>query len=574
MKATFHVLYWEGGDPVSVSLKSHGAPSLCKQCDGVRRPWRFRLDNLFASIRSCGKEGGVFRKELVDFTCLSPCSAIRYDLRSFHHWLIDENTKALTEQNVLGTAIKVDRGLLDSRDCGVHTEDLRDGQWSQWLASHAAAMQQSAADRGGRCVALLLDQAGVELLTLDTGGAPAQRKRPCAPIAKVLLVLGGPSGIQPAVYQGMAEVLRRAQLEVLEIRLPGGLQHSNVVLADLLMGHDRGFLLPAVEDLLELGRQQYEEWRAAVQQHLAALRAEAMQGPAPLRQQLARLRGAPRQQPSVRRRDLDTQLRWTEVLLAPQPQERRELPPEQQLLELVAAHPHLLQQLQHLQPPHAEQQLAPAGACTRACASTCPASCSGCRLARLRPGRSGGRSATAAGGAGRAEHASGAGGGLGSGPARRGRGCSRVRHPVQRLRAGQAERPARRARRLVLRRVLAPVPRGGGRGGARSEPAARGVGAGTGQRPQPGGPRGPRGGLLRGAAARRWGGAGPPARGGGGATEERSRASGHRGPQARRPRGAEAGRRRRLGRLARAGVCRLRRGEAQRQGRRARRLVL
>ncbi|CAK0839108.1 unnamed protein product [Prorocentrum cordatum] len=82
-----HFVYWEGGDPSAVRFAG-GGPSLCRQCRGVSRPWRYRTDNLQACIRSCGKEGAIFRQEVAAFVCLSPCMAGWYNLQHFGSWLV------------------------------------------------------------------------------------------------------------------------------------------------------------------------------------------------------------------------------------------------------------------------------------------------------------------------------------------------------------------------------------------------------------------------------------------------------------------------------------------------------
>ena len=43
--------------------------------------------------------------------------------------------------------------------------------------------------------------------------------------------------------------------------MPGGLQHTNVVLANFFMAYDRSTLLPDLEDFISLGPQRYEDWR-------------------------------------------------------------------------------------------------------------------------------------------------------------------------------------------------------------------------------------------------------------------------------------------------------------------------
>lgn len=235
------------------------------------------MDNLQACIRSCGKEGCGFREEVAEFVCLSPNMAIVYDFPRFYKYLCESKSRALTERVVLGTAMTVHRGELSAEFSGVSTKSL--GQpgtaaWDEWLTGHLRRIRESAHASGGRTAALVLDRDGVELLCLETGQsgiAHAMKQASEAPIQHVVVVLGGPSGMTPEVQARIEELLLAELDHTVRIRLPGGLQHSNVVLADMFMANERKSLMPAVEQLIRCGPQRYMAWRQATQMLLGEI---------------------------------------------------------------------------------------------------------------------------------------------------------------------------------------------------------------------------------------------------------------------------------------------------------------
>eukprot|EP00931_Biecheleriopsis_adriatica_P085594 TRINITY_DN6025_c0_g1_i1.p1 TRINITY_DN6025_c0_g1~~TRINITY_DN6025_c0_g1_i1.p1 ORF type:complete len:840 (-),score=183.10 TRINITY_DN6025_c0_g1_i1:22-2517(-) len=272
----FRVLYWEGGDSESIQLEGSGNPWLCRMCRGVAKPWRFRLDNMQACIRCCGKDRGLFRKELVEFVCLSPCLAIRYRLAEFANFLDMTRNKALTEEVVIGTAMKASQELYgyEPKACGVQVTKFRESCWQNWLRDHLADLERVQDSRRGRSVLLVLDANGEDLLSLDTGAADMLDQTETG-IKNVLVVIGGPSGMDYATQKSIIDIGRAAGHEIIQMKLPGGLQHSNMALADVLRAHDRNWLLPALADYLRLGPAQYGEWCRAMRLHVSKLRAEA-----------------------------------------------------------------------------------------------------------------------------------------------------------------------------------------------------------------------------------------------------------------------------------------------------------
>ena len=53
-------------------------------------------------------------------------------------------------------------------------------------------------------------------------------------IAQIIIVVGGPSGIDPKVQDTFANMFQAAHYNVVKVAMPGGLQHTNVVLANFL----------------------------------------------------------------------------------------------------------------------------------------------------------------------------------------------------------------------------------------------------------------------------------------------------------------------------------------------------
>jgi len=266
-----HILYWEAGQDNSVVLDGSptgGGPTLCKTCRGVSKPWRFRLDNLQACVRSCGKEGALFRNEIQDFVCLSPRLAVRYLLTDFTTWLTDRGSKALTEEMVLGTPINVCSGRLSAEECGVSTKTLGGAEeqpWHGWFEDYVCELRAAADEDKGRLVAICLDRDGAELLALDVGPPVEPPQSGVKPVTQVLILLGGPSGITPLDQRKMETILHKKVHNLVQVKLPGGLQHSNVALTDLLMAHERRWLVPACEQLIRFGDKRYAEWRQSAQ---------------------------------------------------------------------------------------------------------------------------------------------------------------------------------------------------------------------------------------------------------------------------------------------------------------------
>ena len=93
-------------------------------------------------------------------------------------------------------------------------------------------------------------------------------KKMTSTIAQIIVVVGGPSGIHPKVQDTLANIFQDAHYEVVKVAMPGGLQHTNVVLANLLMAYDRGTLLTDLQDMILLGPQHYGDWRTRARKNM------------------------------------------------------------------------------------------------------------------------------------------------------------------------------------------------------------------------------------------------------------------------------------------------------------------
>jgi len=251
------IVYWE---PL---LLGTSAPSRCHHCGGVAQSFRQRWDNLHATLRSCGKEGRTFREDVDSFVALSSFGVLEYNFDALHHYMQAENKKALTEEVVLGCAAASDpsgQAGGSALECSVVGRRLFGpaASWDWWLCRLVSHLCSRASDAGGSCVGLLLDTEGQlpEALGEPTGGkggseawmssrshsrsrgGPQRRE-----IAEVLLILGGPKGIDVATSEIMHSVLQRGCSQVRCLQLPGGALHSNVALAGffLLVDWDRRF---------------------------------------------------------------------------------------------------------------------------------------------------------------------------------------------------------------------------------------------------------------------------------------------------------------------------------------------
>ncbi|CAK0867546.1 unnamed protein product [Prorocentrum cordatum] len=109
----------------------------------------------------------------------------------------------------------------------------------------------------------MLDVHGLEVVNLGVA-TPFFSHDPNRPIREVVILLGGPSGIDKKALEQLQGVLndKDGGLDggTFAIKLPGGKQHSCVALGELLALHDGGRLLPMLEDWRLLGTARYGDW--------------------------------------------------------------------------------------------------------------------------------------------------------------------------------------------------------------------------------------------------------------------------------------------------------------------------
>jgi len=231
------IVYWEP------ALLSSGGPSRCYHCDGVRDSWRHRLDNLQATVRACGKEGRGFRPDVEKFAAVSAQGALVYDLEALYLYMQKENKRAPTEAVILGCALSAGGESPASAPFGhiVRKSMFADGvNPVVWLRTLARELRARADDAGGLLVGLVLDPKGGLPPAL---GEPNDGKRNDSTgemhnsggISEVILVIGGPKGVDPDTSRSFRDVLRQECADTCLLRLPGGELHANVALAGLFL---------------------------------------------------------------------------------------------------------------------------------------------------------------------------------------------------------------------------------------------------------------------------------------------------------------------------------------------------
>lgn len=231
------IVYWEP------ALLSSGGPSRCYHCDGVRDSWRHRLDNLQATVRACGKEGRGFRPDVETFAAVSAQGALVYDLEALYLYMQKENKRAPTEAVILGCALAAGGESPASAQFGqVVRKSMFAGGVDPivWLRTLARELRARADDAGGLLAGLVLDPKGGLPPAL---GVPNDGKRNDSTgemhnsggISEVILVIGGPKGVDHDTSRSFRDVLRQECADTCLLRLPGGELHANVALAGLFL---------------------------------------------------------------------------------------------------------------------------------------------------------------------------------------------------------------------------------------------------------------------------------------------------------------------------------------------------
>eukprot|EP00913_Durusdinium_trenchii_P032588 g30506.t2 len=203
--------------------------------------------------RASLQEGELFREEVAEFWCVSPWSILCYNLPKFGAYLSQRKTKALTETTVIGTALAMhgpaaQSGAKEKAESGVTVDALGSkgpcDTWQSWLWWRVMEMKMQAQQQHQKCVVVHLDGGGVELMNIPVPDGNAQD--------------------QDCSAADLSDILSKTAHSYLKIRLPGGRQHTHVVISDFFMAHDRGSLLYDLNQLLRLGQNGYDDLKEQV----------------------------------------------------------------------------------------------------------------------------------------------------------------------------------------------------------------------------------------------------------------------------------------------------------------------
>eukprot|EP00929_Paragymnodinium_shiwhaense_P030914 TRINITY_DN17425_c0_g1_i3.p1 TRINITY_DN17425_c0_g1~~TRINITY_DN17425_c0_g1_i3.p1 ORF type:complete len:486 (-),score=145.07 TRINITY_DN17425_c0_g1_i3:547-2004(-) len=307
---TFHVIYWEEGAPdvygmhgvhfgeplerawqwpgrhAQLPLKAAPGPgpSLCRECDGVAGTTMCHMDSMHAAVRMLAKERTGFRTEVQEFMCLSSNLALRIHLQGFRQFNAKLRKKVLTEATVLGVPMKVYGGEMpDGKDSGVVVKHFRptgggsmpaDDTLERSLKGYAGLIRRLAEGEGGVSAVAVLHPFGTEV---NGFGAPVSyfAKHVETPITRVILLVAGPGGFVGGKQARQLKDLERMLMKPSEgchlgpywLSVPsagayaGNRMHcraSFAALGDLFMFHDRGLLMPVLEDIRAVGEKDYE----------------------------------------------------------------------------------------------------------------------------------------------------------------------------------------------------------------------------------------------------------------------------------------------------------------------------
>eukprot|EP00439_Symbiodinium_sp_Y106_P080820 s129_g19.t1 len=128
-----HVLYWEGDcketyffepEDLLKETKHKDGPGRCFCCGHVAETWR---------PAEAGQHAEYLTNDVASFHCLSPKMRMSYSLRQFYTYLRAIGaTATVTENDVLGTAMAVERAELNASACGIEVQN-----WKLDLKGHS-----------------------------------------------------------------------------------------------------------------------------------------------------------------------------------------------------------------------------------------------------------------------------------------------------------------------------------------------------------------------------------------------------------------------------------------------------
>ena len=133
-------------------------------------------------------------------------------------------------------------------------------------------MRQTAEEAGGISVGLMLDVNGSDVTSFGMANPISVAVAEVPPIVEVVVLLGGRHDIEKSILPDISTASNDyagcgLHLGTMAMRLPGGQHHSYVALGDLLSWHDRGFLVPILEDHRHLGKGHHEAAPDTAQPH-------------------------------------------------------------------------------------------------------------------------------------------------------------------------------------------------------------------------------------------------------------------------------------------------------------------
>lgn len=249
------VLYWGGGADGKgwdLSGRGSGMPRICRSCDSLADSWRGRMENVQVTLRICASEGPGFKRYIKHFLALSARGCFEMRLQQYHQYNRACRKKVLNERLVIGGVLEAAEGKLPA-ESGIRVSNGGQGEdgWRAHVARRSRRYRRQARRAGGHFAVVVLEGGCGELNLRELVGAAERSEslgeRP-ARIARLLVVLGGPDGISPEVREALRETVEPyADFPLLGIALPGGLLHSYYALANVLVFHDQGLLLPYLE---------------------------------------------------------------------------------------------------------------------------------------------------------------------------------------------------------------------------------------------------------------------------------------------------------------------------------------
>lgn len=264
---TFRVLYWEGSFKDGITFQD--TPYVCRECDGVVDVGKHHLDFMQTSLRMLAKEGtGTgFRPGAEEFTCLSPRMVIHFKLEGFMAYLVRKRKKVLTEGNVLALPIRVFNGNVDADvgEAGVDvvpfpSSDNSADAVTEWLQDYGHKVHNAAKKTGGQAALVVAHPGGVEANCCGCR-VPYFAHKQNVKITQVVILVSSTGEFKGGLLERFENALMGSSRCIIgPIRLSLPCCRANMALCELFMAHDRGELLPMLQDINAVGEKEYSTW--------------------------------------------------------------------------------------------------------------------------------------------------------------------------------------------------------------------------------------------------------------------------------------------------------------------------